>query len=1488
LYSVPGQRCVAGAHCNESKLNQTRTITDKMVVPLVQPTAVCLAAAAVVLQQCNEDTTTNSPLAEVDGPQSLMIDDRVTHAVDEGLEFPTVAESSSKRLLSKRSSVSFRDEVPHGNTQLQHWSSWSASHQGHCDPEKRLEGQPLSSSIQSSSLSIEKASGSRSIKSIFSRDRSISKGTSVYLHKSKNEELADAPNGFVAGDFISGKVCDLGISGGCFVMEFLPDDASLLAIGLLNGHGVEIYETTTYSLVARLEQDDAISSLSWLKINDVRNRSLALLAVGSLDGQVSVYRMQPDLLELQGADLILRTQVNAQVRATNLVYFRHPEEKILLAIGDTSGDLTFSRFTMDCALIDTRIVHSNESGILDIAMTKSGDLIAFCSKMGDVSVCRIQTTTRLYLSTPLGFVLYSSRRNGAVHAIAFSSDEKRLVFGGYDKTVVVVDTELWAEIRCLKLDGTVNHLSFDPIDRYLAVGCRDKSFVLYDTSTFFAVKTVRTPSWVTHVSWGSTRGDTDIVAIRSEKVCVSILDLSPIRKTQCKLAAADTTFTSLSFSYDGRFLARTSGTKVIVSDSFREFSYECEIDLKGHLKCVSFCCADGRRDHLAAVGLHGYVHLLRLREQHSKVAIESVETKFIEDSLWVVAWSISGEFIVTGGRGKKLHVLATTNLKPKCDPLEIDGRVWSVAFMPEGIEVQLQAKSAAYGMAVGSGEYSATLFETESFQPTLKIVRPRAVRCVAYHPWRPLLAIGDGGNVVSIVNFNDEEIVQNIQVAARVNVVAFSPQGDHIVVGTDGCQFTLHETKSWRIIQEIPTDSAATSASFSGSGKFLALGCARGGYFLLQLGPFLSIEFVPMATFAGANQLPAGVLQEILHRSGSGPSLVQRYMLEGSPDSLRRAAALISSYPDTIYCFDRCTGDSSFDTALKLNKPNLLKLVLTCLVNGTLESDGDGRRTILTSNLPERGRDALRDMIRNSPPEFVVSILSDMTFLKVPFTNVHEVSGRQKVERGSVSYTDPWKVLPSRRLERTKKSKNLYVEYDRARLLRTPAVLPLPGLGSLSFLSSLLQKTSPTAFDNVAMGLVLRVMWDDYIWIFFQIDLIVFLFYCALWVCLVDWTSSTTSVEGDSLTGLEKAMSFVMLVLNTVFAAKELRQSRCGRRLAYWGSLWNAVDSVSIVFVYVYGISTITGGGVGTGNVPLAVFTTLLLTMKLLSYLRGFDSTGWLISVLVQNFTDVQGFMVVLLTILFGFTTSFRLLFGNVVGRCSVKLDDNDELDQTCEPDPFDSIGRSFLSTFALTIIGTFDEGVLNSSDYSFLSILTFVVAVLCVLVVALNALIAVLSDSYARVQENAVANRRKERAELVVEYLSILPTAHRRRIEQETMYFHALLEADDDGDLLINKDDWEGGLNALKKDLEELNEEAKDMNRHALEELRSELNNDIGSFRREVVGILENLAQEVRQIKEIQSQGGVTFNGKHVARAVRMVKQIGKKGLFQPSDQMS
>ncbi len=186
----------------------------------------------------------------------------------------------------------------------------------------------------------------------------------------------------------------------------------------------------------------------------------------------------------------------------------------------------------------------------------------------------------------------------------------------------------------------------------------------------------------------------------------------------------------------------------------------------------------------------------------------------------------------------------------------------------------------------------------------------------------------------------------------------------------------------------------------------------------------------------------------------------------------------------------------------------------------------------------------------------------------------------------------------------------------------------------------------------------------------------------------------------------------------------------------------------------------------GTGNVTLAVSTTLVLTLKFVSLLRGFEKTNWLVAVLIQNFIDVRGFLVVILSILLGFTVTFRLLLAEVPGECKVHLEDENVLENDCDGDPFGTVSRSFLSTFELTIMGSYENAILYESNDIVLAAIVFVIAVTVILVVALNALIALLGDSYARVQENLTANRRWEQAELIVEYLAMIPQSQRQKIE--------------------------------------------------------------------------------------------------------------------------
>ena len=168
------------------------------------------------------------------------------------------------------------------------------------------------------------------------------------------------------------------------------------------------------------------------------------------------------------------------------------------------------------------------------------------------------------------------------------------------------------------------------------------------------------------------------------------------------------------------------------------------------------------------------------------------------------------------------------------------------------------------------------------------------------------------------------------------------------------------------------------------------------------------------------------------------------------------------------------------------------------------------------------------------------------------------------------------------------------------KLTRTPAVLPLPGLGTMDFLSSLVLKAPATAFENESMALVLRVMWHNHIKKYFIIDTILFLAYFILWIVLVDamTTSETEKFPADSNSrGVERIVAIVTMTLNSVYGVKELVQSDLGRRSGYFLSMYNFVDISSILFVYVYGISTFVRKTLAESLVPLAVLTTLLLTV---------------------------------------------------------------------------------------------------------------------------------------------------------------------------------------------------------------------------------------------------------------------------------------------------
>lgn len=918
----------------------------------------------------------------------------------------------------------------------------------------------------------------------------------------------------------------------------------------------------------------------------------------------------------------------------------------------------------------------------------------------------------------------------------------------------------------------VSSIVLDRSDQYLAVGARDKSLTLFDTSTLMPVKTLETSGWVTSVSFGNK----GVIAVRSEKNCVSIMDLSPICRTSIRLSSDLGGIYAVSWNADGSLLARIVRNIVAIAEADDEFTEVAAHAFRHDVTGVAFrATKQDLDDHLAVVDAGGNMTLLALSRHGNDFFLTVLRTMHVDECpLSVVAWSCDGNLVAAGGKGQRLHIFKSEKLKRWAEPVDVDSRIWSIDFAPSGCRSCM--------MAVAFGDYSAVLFDHE-MDAKLRIVRPRVVRCLKFHPFKNHLAVGDASGTIALVDFENEDIFLEINVGDRVNSIDFSPSGDYIVYGTDAGVVRLLETESFQCLQEIYGSGFALCSRFSPSGLYLGMGFSNESYSMLRMGPFLGTDIFPMHIDERVSKMPVWALNEVMYRSVDGPSLVQRHMMEGGPANLRRLKTIVKEHPNAIFAFDRLSGKGFFDTALALGKPKMLQLALTALVDGTIESNSSGTRSVLDTETTLRGREALTFVLERFPADVTVAVFDAIAFARVPFTEPRVVDKRQSRECGSASFASPWDKEPVTTVERQPCSLNLLDEEAKKGLPLTPAVLPLPGLGEMDMLSCLLRHAPAEVFDNDAMTLVLNVLWTDHIRKYFIMDSLLFALFYTLWVALVDKTSADALSRANQTS--ETTIALLVAAMNTVYFVKELVQSRFGRRRGYFRLVWNWIDIFTAAFVYVY-VSMVLVFNRGDSSLQtVAVFTTILLTAKLLSYLRGFGDTGWLISVLIANFTDVGGFLIVLTTILAGFAVSFRILFGP-------------SGDET-----FSSLRRSFLSTFELTIMGSYEPDLLYQNSNTVLAAFTFVLAVTCVLVVALNALISILADSYARVQENATANRRREQAQLIVEYMSLLPPRFRRRVETETKWFHSLLEVDADGDLLVQSEDWEGGLNTMRKHVE-------------------------------------------------------------------------------------
>lgn len=285
-----------------------------------------------------------------------------------------------------------------------------------------------------------------------------------------------------------------------------------------------------------------------------------------------------------------------------------------------------------------------------------------------------------------------------------------------------------------------------------------------------------------------------------------------------------------------------------------------------------------------------------------------------------------------------------------------------------------------------------------------------------------------------------------------------------------------------------------------------------------------------------------------------------------------------------------------------------------------------------------------------------------------------------------------------------------------------------------------------------------------------------------------------------------------------------------------WVVLVVMVAAIATHFIY-YKIDTNTARYVYTRILSIA---NLLVWLRLLKYVRPFPGIGTLVIILGGAIGDFVNWAFLFLLLLVPFSAAFWIIFGGI----------------STNPVPgFENTQRLLYSVFRMAVGDDFNFEGLAEADPVMSRILT-VMYLTMTTIVTLNLLIALLSETFSRVYNNAVANTIMQRAIKVIEAERAL--SKKRKLDyQEHVKTNcspdtvkSVINTDHSDRTLKGSEEFNSNLGNLKKVLDD--RFAKAYGKNNMSDF-DKIKNDVRDLQKSQKHILQDLTVIMELTKELK-----------------------------------
>ena len=295
-----------------------------------------------------------------------------------------------------------------------------------------------------------------------------------------------------------------------------------------------------------------------------------------------------------------------------------------------------------------------------------------------------------------------------------------------------------------------------------------------------------------------------------------------------------------------------------------------------------------------------------------------------------------------------------------------------------------------------------------------------------------------------------------------------------------------------------------------------------------------------------------------------------------------------------------------------------------------------------------------------------------------------------------------------------------------------------------------------------------------------------YLIYFVMFCIYTTWLLERQFNEEDTSGGYHIAsyvIGCVILLFNCFWAYIESRQIMF-HGFDYLKSFWNMLDTFSVIMNTTVVIMDFATASFENTN-RVAAVSVLVLYFKLFYFLRIFFATAYLVRMIIEIMLDMKFFVSVLMIATLAFGNAFYIL-----GRNSDEENGN-------------LAGENFVDAFIFSYrmgLGDFQTDGFATRDEEILWIF-FVLNSLIILIILLNLVIAIMGDTFDRVQETQENAMLKELTNMIRENEFLFS---RSRNFRKAKYIIVIEPEKAEGGGSVS---WEGKLNQLKTFIEESSE---------------------------------------------------------------------------------